>query len=589
MSEIDGRRDTAEPAMILDVDQTTGGADVGEPVVLPASPTEQPPVDGMPYLSPSPERALFTRPLPAHEPTLDPRKSPATIPPVHDHRTLVLCFDGTGDQFDADNSNIVQLFSLLKKDDKTKQMVYYQSGIGTYVSPKVATPVMSKVSQTLDAMIAWNLDAHVMDGYEFLMQNYMDGDRICIFGFSRGAYTARALAGMLHKVGLLPASNHQQVPFAYKMFTRADPLGWEQSNAFKEAFSIDVTIEFIGVWDTVSSVGLIPRRLPFTTSNTVVRTFRHAVALDERRAKFKANLWNKPLPHEENLGTSKTPKVDASKVQHKKTTGDSDQSEKHSSFIRISEEEHELTQLERQYSELQGKPTDIEEVWFAGCHCDVGGGSVSNKTRHSLARISLRWMIRECFKTNTGIMFDAERLKNVGLDPQTLHPFVTPRPPSRSPGSSKIMKQPKEEKRWRFPWSKKPPAAPSTPPSEKDGLLSRPPSPFPPVASVSEEEEELLDALSPKYDQLKLKPFWWILEFIPMEYRFQVGKDNRWVSYFGPNKARSRIIPRQRSCGFKVHRSVKIRMEAEHEHHNPKKQKKYTPKAKFHTDPIWVD
>lgn len=240
---------------------------------------------------------------------------------------------------------------------------------------------------------------------------------------------------------------------------------------------------------------------------------------------------------------------------------------------------------------------------------DVGGGSVSNKTRHSLARISLRWMIRECFKTNTGIMFDAERLKNVGLDPQTLHPFVTPRPPSRSPGSSKIMKQPKEEKRWRFPWSKKPTAAPSTPPSEKDGLLSRPPSPFPPVASVSEEEEELLDALSPKYDQLKLKPFWWILEFIPMEYRFQVGKDNRWVSYFGyvpfhrdacvppcilsflysPNKARSRIIPRQRSCGFKVHRSVKIRMEAEHEHHNPKKQKKYTPKAKFHTDPIWVD
>ncbi len=112
-------------------------------------------------------------------------------------------------------------------------------------------------------------------------------------------------------------------------------------------------------------MGLIPRRLPFTTSNTVVRTFRHAVALDERRAKLKANLWNKPLPHEENLGLSKSPKVDASKVQHKKTTGDSDQSEKHSSFIRISEEEHELTQLERQYSELQGKPTDIEEVWFA--------------------------------------------------------------------------------------------------------------------------------------------------------------------------------------------------------------------------------
>jgi hypothetical protein len=74
------------------------------------------------------------------------------------------------------------------------------------------------------------------------------GDRICIFGFSRGAYTARALAGMIHKVGLLPACNFQQVPFAYKMFTQADETGWAQSNAFKKAFSVDVDIEFIGVW-----------------------------------------------------------------------------------------------------------------------------------------------------------------------------------------------------------------------------------------------------------------------------------------------------------------------------------------------------
>ena len=74
------------------------------------------------------------------------------------------------------------------------------------------------------------------------------GDKICLFGFSRGAYTARSLAGMLHKVGLLPAGNHQQVPFAYKMFTRCDELGWKQSVAFKKAFSINVDIEFVGVW-----------------------------------------------------------------------------------------------------------------------------------------------------------------------------------------------------------------------------------------------------------------------------------------------------------------------------------------------------
>jgi len=106
-------------------------------------------------------------------------------------RTLVLCFDGTGDQFDDDNSNIVQLVTMLKKDDKTKQMVYYQAGIGTYTTPAIATPFMSKLSKALDEMFAWNLDAHVMGGYEFLMQNYRSGDKICIFGFSRGAFTAR--------------------------------------------------------------------------------------------------------------------------------------------------------------------------------------------------------------------------------------------------------------------------------------------------------------------------------------------------------------------------------------------------------------
>ena len=74
------------------------------------------------------------------------------------------------------------------------------------------------------------------------------GDKICLFGFSRGAYTARALAGMLHKVGLLPSYNHQQVPFAYRMYTRTDQLGWRQSTAFKKAFSMDVDIDFIGVW-----------------------------------------------------------------------------------------------------------------------------------------------------------------------------------------------------------------------------------------------------------------------------------------------------------------------------------------------------
>lgn len=95
----------------------------------------------------------------------------AVIPPTSDRRTLVLCFDGTGDQFDADNSNIVQLFAMLNKGVTDKQLVYYQAGIGTYTIPQIATPLYSKFSKTWDLMVATSLDHHVMGGYEFLMEN----------------------------------------------------------------------------------------------------------------------------------------------------------------------------------------------------------------------------------------------------------------------------------------------------------------------------------------------------------------------------------------------------------------------------------
>jgi len=93
------------------------------------------------------------------------------VPPTHEHRTLVLCFDGTGDQFDEDNSNVVNFFSMLKKDDSKEQLVYYQAGIGTYTIPQIAKPMMSKIHRVIDSMIGIHLDAHVMGGYEFLMQN----------------------------------------------------------------------------------------------------------------------------------------------------------------------------------------------------------------------------------------------------------------------------------------------------------------------------------------------------------------------------------------------------------------------------------
>ncbi|CAE6439286.1 unnamed protein product [Rhizoctonia solani] len=456
------------------------------------------------------------RPHPPHRESTT--SYPQVIPPTRESRTLVLCFDGTGDQFDQDNSNIVQFFQLLKKDGRDKQMVYYQAGIGTS-SKHFITPLFIALSKAADMAIAHGLRDHVTDGYEFLMQNYIEGDKICLFGFSRGAYTARALAGMLHKVGLLPPFNYQQVPFAYHMYQRNDKEGWEMSNGFKQAFSIDVEIHFMGLFDTVNSVGLLPRELPFAKSNYVVRNFRHAVALDERRAKFKANLWGRTsdedaalaAPHrDEYLSKKKREKLKrqaeeqknaslfgygssmveslggavgsmtgsvtgavgsvagavgsmggyvANSVWYGNTTDDSLEARRcktvdgsgvyppgyeHEASTSVEVKQVDLKLVRKKRKAKNNEPhvvhaisgqrverteTDVEEVWFTGAHTDVGGGSVKNGERYSLARISLRWMVRQCFKCNTGIMFHSNLLEDIGISPESLWPKVLPRPP----------------------------------------------------------------------------------------------------------------------------------------------------------------
>ncbi|KAH7913511.1 hypothetical protein BJ138DRAFT_1002147 [Hygrophoropsis aurantiaca] len=439
------------------------------------------------------------------------------IPHEHSNRTLVLCFDGTGDQYDVDNSNIVQFFSMLKKGHKKEQMVYYQAGIGTYTIPEIATPLMAKLSKTIDMMIGIHLDAHVMGGYEFLMENYEEGDKICIFGFSRGAYTARALAGMLHKVGLLPMRNHQQVPFAYHMYCKDDTKGWELSDGFKSTFSIDVQVEFLGVWDTVSAVGVLPKNLPFTRCVRNIRHFRQALSLDEHRVRFKPVPWTQLEDKVVTKGTDCNP------------------------------------------PETEGM-TVVDEVWFAGCHTDVGGGSVPNGTRHSLARIPLRWMIRQCFMANTGILFYHDMFERIGMDPDSLHPHIKQRPPPLFQDPS----LPRE----------RPPNDPLCDPKEN-------------AAFVSEEEEDLNDALRPVYDQLSLSKGWWILETTPQKQYSQEGKRGSWIGnwrFYRINLGKGRHVPRQNARGIKVHRTVKIRMEADGFIPG-----KYWPKAKLKVEPEWVD
>lgn len=552
--------------------------------------------------------------------SLDTEYKGTIIPPSskarHKHRTLVLCFDGTGDQFDNDNSNVVNFFSMLAKGQSKQQLVYYQAGIGTYTIPNIASPWTSKMRKTIDMMFGTSLNHHVMGGYEFLMQNYKRGDRICIFGFSRGAYTARALAGMIEKVGLLPAGNHQQVPFAYKMYMKDDEDGWKQSCLFKKAFSMDVDIEFVGVWDTVDSVGIFPRHVPFTKKNTCVKTFRHAISLDEHRVKFKASLFDKAVTSEsQNSDFSYTPfsqhRTNWRKRFSRKNKGAEalerieKEFEKNPVFLKeinksVKEDKYnKSSKLQEKYTD-KTKKTNVLEVWFSGCHTDVGGGSVPNETRYALARIPLRWMIRQCFLAGSGIQFQADRLHEIGLDPASLYPIVQPRP-EPLPVSSVVSKQGLKEtkkalKNGSFEHShvcsECPPLSPVLD-SGSDGSgsgyersISKGINAQTKIAAANEEHEELHDALSPVFDQLALRRGWWILELLPLVHRYELTDGNS-VKVVSVNAGRSRKVPQQKRDGIHVHRSVKMRMEAEALALGS--VNKYIPRVKFECEPTWVD
>lgn len=340
-------------------------------------------------------------------------------------RTLIICLDGTGDKFDSDNSNIVHLVSCLKKDDRS-QVTYYQSGIGTYDGGGLS----NGLNASLDMAVGSGLGVHIRDAYQFLMTTYNEGDKICLFGFSRGAYTARCLAGMIHKVGLLPAGNVSQIPFAYASYKDDTPAGWETSCDFKSTFSMDVDVHFIGVFDSVASVGLIPRKLPLSSTPTSKALyFRHAIGLDERRSKFKVSRYQ----YRDHIEPGSKWKIgalheDAAALHEQANgqtipgtaTGGADADNDKTADSGFAPEEV------RKREPVVPAKTDFLEVFFAGCHADVGGGAVKNEVRHKLAQIPLRWMIRQCFLCNTGIIFDTHRLAMEGLDVHTLWPMYTP-------------------------------------------------------------------------------------------------------------------------------------------------------------------
>lgn len=508
-------------------------------------------------------------------------------------KVLVASFDGTAGSYDATNTNVVKFVSLLKKDTDS-QICYYQAGVGTYFAPGVVSPMFTWLAKLLDEAFAWYLDAHVMEGYRFLMDNHRPGDKICLFGFSRGAYTARALAGMLHKVGLLPKSDIQQVGFAYDAYKQTGVQADALAAGFKQTFSRDVKVEFVGVWDTVQSTGVLwSRNLPFTDSNTLIKTFRHALALDEHRVKFQPDLYHRsqtdaPDPEffkvsrlsevvtvledsvSDKIGLSQNKLPEAAK-RAKKFAGKPKFQGLKRGFAKtvlrqrskiVAENSVETTVAKDQTSvevvdvpDIEPTPPlDVMEVWFPGCHSDIGGGNVENSVKVSLAQITLRWMVEQVILSNCGIVFDEEALERAGM-PLSSFPISQTPPATEDPTGES---QPID--------AASPCAEPSLP--TPSSLPTDPPTtPSPP-------NPQTCDALAPLFDELQLQKAWWLLEILPLPFAWQ-DAHGKWHKKWRFHLGKGRAIPYQHP---NFHSSVKERMD-----YTPLK---YKPQAIYRHDQV---
>lgn len=559
-------------------------------------------------------------------------------------RTLVLCFDGTTNHYDSDNTNIVNFFALLRKDDRESQLCYYQAGIGTFYPPGVVSPMFQWIAKLADQALAWYLDQHVMDGYKFICQNYRPGDKICLFGFSRGAYTARAVAGLIYKIGLIAKDNHQQINFAYLLYKRTDEEGIRLAKGFKETFSQEIEIEYVGVWDTVASVGLfMSRSLPFTVSNTAIRTFRHAVSLDERRAKFRPNMYhrNAPSPAAAVLDPNNASPIGKDAAPDPSSTGvrataiDRSGSGSSSSSASSSGEPKKKTSIlswrskstkkknsnfysspEQQMGVDKRSAEDVKEVWFAGCHSDVGGGNVQNTVSSSLAGISLRWMVREIQRSQCGIQFDNQALAKFGCDITTL--MVDQQTDGQQLlqvgidnklglglGNNTVIGGSTEAASPVSATNSNPPLSVPDASTAVDGS-SQPRAPAedqvdPDLLETklhgegttkkkaakqmsSGMSQDAIDAVQPLHDDLVfsvkknwLAPLWWVLEIVPTVYSWQTS-EGEWKKEFRPHLGRGRVIEESNPH---LHISVKQRME--------NKELKYRPAAVWKEgEQVWV-
>lgn len=164
-------------------------------------------------------------------------------------KNIVICCDGTGNEYGPNNTNVVKLYKSVIRD--AEQIAFYDPGVGTisFLSRELGR----QVGILLGKALGMGLQQNIEDAYRYLMDRYRTGDKVFLFGFSRGAFTVRALAGMLRKCGLLQKGNNNLIPYASKIYNK--PNNQDIATGFKETYCRECKPYFIGVWDTVGSMG----------------------------------------------------------------------------------------------------------------------------------------------------------------------------------------------------------------------------------------------------------------------------------------------------------------------------------------------
>ena len=265
-------------------------------------------------------------------------------------KNIVICCDGTGNEYGRNNTNVVETYVLLEKD--ASQAAYYDPGVGT--GGWEYDEASGSLKSLADQATGYGLQKNVEDAYRYLMGCYEDGDVVYLFGFSRGAFTVRSLAGMLYTCGLLGKDAGNLVEYASKIYNTAD--NDDVARGFRTAFGRRCPVHFIGVWDTVESLAMnAGKRFHNTRLNPDVAYGYHALAIDERRRDFVPCLWD-----ERNAAAGQV----------------------------------------------------IEQVWFAGVHSDVGGWY----DERGLSNVALRWMVGKAVAC--GLRVNREKLAGYPPDPQ---------------------------------------------------------------------------------------------------------------------------------------------------------------------------